>query len=349
MNRAFKKFLDEFEEENNTKITFEDVPPFVIPTGSLSLDASIGVGGIPSQRLTIFAGDEGTGKTTTVLMVVKNACLMGKNTFYCDIENMLDLRYAKAIVGEENWAKFVTYVMPDTAEQAFSLMAEAISKGDFGLVVLDSTGALTPKVEKDKRDFEKPDMALVPRLMSKFLRIARHDWVANNVALLFVAQIRDKIGGFSKIKQYELPGGHALKHYPSVIVWFSKDIRISGAKKKTIGQRIKFVIKKNKVSAPFRGYVFDLMFNDGNFGIDEYTDILDFAVTSGVIVQAGPHYKYKDTTIAKGAKATIEYLMEHPDFVAMIREDVLAGVDQLAFVEEEDSEEEDSEKEEIES
>jgi protein RecA len=282
-------------------------------------------------------------------MIVKNSIKMGKDVFYCEPENMLDLKYAYSIVGEEDWKKHVTYVMPDTAEHTFTLMTEAISSGNFGLVILDSTGALTPKAEKDRSDYEKREMMLVPQLMAKFLRISRHDWVANNVALVFVSQIRDKVGVFSHVKLYELPGGHALKHYPSVIVWLSKSLQIKN-KKVAIGQSIKFVVKKNKVSAPFRGYVFDLMFNDGQFGINEYADILDFAVTSGVITKSGPFYKYKDTSIAKGAKATIEYLIEHPDFVAMIREDVLAGVDQLAFVDdEEESEESELEAEEIES
>ncbi len=341
MSTAFQKFLEEFEEENNTKITFEDVPPFAIPTGALSLDASIGVGGIPSQRLTVLAGDEGTGKTTLCCMIIKNAIKMGKKCFYDDVENMLDLKYAYAIVGEENWKKYVTYVMPDTAEQAFDLLTEAIGSGEFGLVILDSTGALTPKAEKDKRDYEKREMMLVPQLMAKFLRIARHDWVANNVALVFVSQIRDKVGVFSRVKLYELPGGHALKHYTSVIIWLSKNLKIE-EKKKAIGQKIKFVIKKNKVSAPFRGYVFDLMFNEGNYGIDEYADILDFAVTSGVVTKAAAYYRYKEINFAKGARAAVEYLVNHPDFVQMIRDDVLAGVDKLAFLE--DEEEEDSEE-----
>jgi len=343
LTKDFLDFIKDYEEDHNTKIIL-DLPQIrAISTGSLSLDACIGVGGIPTGRLTIFAGAESTAKTTAAIITAKNAILLGMKVLFVDAENMLNFDYAKKLIGEENFydektnpkGKFIV-LQPDMAEHVLDVIGKAILSGEFGLIILDSTGALSPKAEKDKQDMEAQTVALVPRLMSKFLRVYFHYIRESNTALLFISQIRDKIGVFSRMKLYELPGGHAMKHAASVIVWFFKDKKIKLIDE-VVGQNIRFSIDKNKVSEPYRGYIFPLMWKGG---IDTCMDSLDFCVTLGIIQKNGPYYKYKEVNIGRGYKAALQYLRDNPDFVQMLREDAINGITALVVPPEDDEDEE---------
>lgn len=323
MTETFRDFIDEFEEKTNTQILPVENELIGIPTGSLSLDACIGVGGIPTGKLTILAGDESTGKTSMALFLARNAIqILGMKVLYVDAENMLDIERAKQIIGEKEFLNNVLLIQPDTAEQVLELTGKAIKSGEFGLVILDSTGALSPKKEKDEEDFEKQDVSLVSKLLTKFLRIYFYWLRRNNVALLMISQIRDKIGGFARIKMYDIPGGHALKHAASLIIWFFKDRPIM-EEKVQVGINVRFVVKKNKLASPFRGYIFGFRFEEG---IETLKDIIDFSETLGVLRKNGPFIKYGDVVLGKGVKNAITYLQDNPKMVDQLRKDVMENI-----------------------
>jgi recombination protein RecA len=312
MKKAFDSFLDEIESTFDIDVLVTEASELsVISTGITSLDTSIGVGGIPRGRLTEIYGPEGSGKTTLALGICKNANKAGLNVLYIDVENMIDYEYAKALVGELDKDKFVI-LQPDTAEDALKIAGKGIDSGEFGLIVLDSVGALAPVKEKEA-DFEDMSYALVPRLITKFLRINAYKIRTNNVAFVFINQVRDNIGSY--VKSYSTPGGHALKHYVSVIVQLKKGAKIE-ANKEVIGINVMFTITKNKLSAPFRSATVPIMFGTG---IDELRDLINFSEMIGVLQKAGPFYKFGDINLGKGVVATMQYLSDNTEVLDKVK------------------------------
>jgi recombination protein RecA len=334
MVKKYAEFIDEIREEYGADVTdmVEKLPP--IPTGSLSLDASLGTGGIPRGKVTVLYGAESTGKTTLSLNICKYACREGK-VLYVDAENMLDKEYAKTIIGEEFWSNFIV-VQPNTAEDVLSIMGKGVRSGVFTTVILDSIGALAPEKEKEEEDFNKQDVGLVPKLVSKFLRIYFY-WIrTNNVACIIVNQVRDNIGAY--MSSYTLPGGHALKHAASIIILLSSGEKMEQNGVKT-GISVTFTTKKNKLAPPFRSDTFPIRFG---YGIDELRDLVLFASTIGVIKKSGSFYKYDEVTMGHGVNDTMLYLGEHPDVQTDIRNKAIAIVASYnkseVAVEEEDGE-----------
>jgi recombination protein RecA len=304
MTKAYDNFLEEISSTFDEEVLVTDSSKLeVISTGITSLDTSIGVGGIPRGRLTEIYGPESSGKTTLALGICKNANKAGLNVLYLDVENMIDYKYARALVGELDKDKFVI-LQPDTAEDALTIAGKGIESGEFGLIVLDSVGALAPVQEK-KADFEDMSYALVPRLITKFLRINAYKIRTNNVAFIFINQVRDNIGSY--VKSFTTPGGHALKHYVSLILQLKKGNKIE-ANKEVIGINVTFTITKNKLSAPFRSATIPIMFGSG---IDELRDLINFSEMTGVLQKAGPFYKFGDVTLGKGVIATIRFFEEN--------------------------------------
>lgn len=305
-------FFSEIEDRlGKGTIVTENVPYDIIPTGSLALDVSTGVGGIPRGKLVELFGAEGTGKTTLALEISRNAIEMGGKVLYIDVENMLDYKYASKISGDSTFKNLII-ARPDTAEDAFMAAEAGINSKDFTLIIFDSVGALAPKKEKDD-EFEDANVALVPRLMSKFLRRASFRIRENNVGFIFINQVRDKIGGY--VQGYNTPGGHALKHFTSLIIALNKGREIK-AGEETIGSFVKFVIKKNKLAPPFRSHVIPFIFGEG---IDRYKDFLTFSEMVGAVQKAGAYYKFEDETLGQGVNKTVEYLKEHPEVLDKIR------------------------------
>lgn len=303
MKKVYDDFLSEISSTFEEDVLVTDKSELeVISTGITSLDTSIGVGGIPRGRLTEIYGPEGSGKTTLALGICKNANKAGLNVLYIDVENMIDYKYAKALVGELDKDKFVI-LQPDTAEDALKIAGKGIESGAFGLIVLDSVGALAPIKEKEA-DFEDMSYALVPRLITKFLRINAYKIRTNNVAFVFINQVRDNIGSY--VKSYSTPGGHALKHYVSLILQLKRGNKIL-ANKEAIGIHVTFTITKNKLSAPFRSATVPIMFGTG---IDELRDLINFAEMTGVLRKSGPFYKFGESTLGKGVVATIKLFEE---------------------------------------
>jgi recombination protein RecA len=316
MRKEFDSFLDEVRKSYDSEVIVTAKSELdVIPTGITSLDASIGVGGIPRARMTEIYGPEGAGKTTLALGICKHANEQGLKVLYIDIENMLDYEYAHTLVGELDTDRFII-LQPDTGEDALKLARKGIQSGEFGVVILDSVGAIAPDEEK-KKDIEDQQYALVPKLITKFLRMVAYDVRVNNVALVFINQVRDTIGSY--VKSYSVPGGHALKHFCSVIVQLKKGEQIkvgSGDDVAIVGINVSFTVVKNKLAAPFRSAVIPLMFGKG---VDELRDLVSFADMIGVLQKAGSYYKYGDVVLGRGMVNSIEFLNANKETIDNIK------------------------------
>lgn len=285
----------------------------VISTGSLSLDVSTGVGGIPLGKITTVYGAESSGKTTLCLEMARQAILKGYTVGYIDVEQSLDYSYVQAILGDFDIDKLVI-AQPETAEESLGI-AETFIKGDkdlgiepgqFKLVIIDSVAALAPIREKEK-ELTDSSVAGISKLLSLFFRRNSSLIRKNNVALVMVNQVRDNIGSY--YGGYVLPGGHALKHYSSMIIFMSTGKKIEKGDE-VVGMLCSYVIKKNKLATPFRSYSVPLMFGEG---IDYYRDAIEFAEMMGIIKRRGAYYRFEDEQLGQGMQKSIEYLKSHPE------------------------------------
>jgi recombination protein RecA len=258
---------------------------------------------------------------------------MGEKALYIDAENMLDYSMLKTMIGEAYGQESLIITTPETAEDAFRMAELGLESGDFALVIIDSIGALAPKKEKED-DFADANVALVPRMVSKFLRRNATGAVArNNVALVLLNQVRDKIGAY--MASFETPGGHALKHFSSLRISMSRGQEIKVGKE-TVGILTKFTIKKNKMSAPFRGYFTPILFGKG---IDTYADAVDFCSMLGVIKKSGSFYKFEGETLGQGKIASADYVKSVPGMLDKLREKVYNVLNQNTSIDLENMEE----------
>jgi len=299
--KTFAELLEEqFEDDFHTVSDIVNID--VIRTGSVSLDVSTGIGGIPRGKFTELYGPESVGKTTLALSIAKQALLEGISVLLVDIENTTTLQYIKSIIGEFDPTKLM-FIQPETAEQAFKLCEAGVQCGDFGLVILDSIGALAPEEEKEK-EYTESTVALVPRLLTKFLRRNAYAVRDNNIAFLFINQVRDQIGSYTHA--FSTPGGHGLKHFASLRIQLGVDNKleiVTKTEKTQIGIQIKFTIKKNKLAAPGRAFSFPIIFN---LGIDKVRDIINFAETMGILDKRGSFYAFEGVNLGQGMLNTIE-------------------------------------------
>jgi recombination protein RecA len=302
---------DLFDEDMYGKTFIEPGSPYEvvtpISTGSFSLDASIGIGGIPKRRFSVIEGMSASGKTSLAFSIAKNEIVKNKGrVLYVEIENQQGIDYAGTLLGNPAWiGKEFVFTKPDTSDNAFNIVEAGISSGEFGLIVLDSVAALAPEEEKEKK-FEEGNMAIIPRDLAKFFRRNVFGVRTNNVAVLFINQLRSKIGAY--VPTFTAPGGLALEYYSSVIIRLNKasDIKIG---EETVGIMTKFVTKKNKLAPPFRSFLIPIMFGKG---IDTGRDMVSFAESMGIIKRAGAYYKFEGETLGKGMNATIEFLENSP-------------------------------------
>jgi recombination protein RecA len=314
----------------------------VIPTGSTSLDVAIGVGGIPKGRFTEIFGPESSGKTTLCLSICKNALKNGDRILYVEPENNLTPDFIKSMIGDYEKDQFI-FAQPETAEQAMQICEAGIQSKEFGLIILDSIGALAPQAEKDK-DLGEATVAVTARLLTQFLRRNAFAVRSQHLAFVFINQVRAKIGSY--MGGYDTPGGNALRHYLVLRIQLSKiqDIKSGDA---VIGIVSKFVTKKNKLAAPFRPGTFPIIFGSG---IDTIRDTVEFAKTMGVLTLRGSYYVYKGEMLGQGVVKTMEYLNQHPDVLKTIYDECTVTVqDNTAKVVEEQLEEEDDSIENIDS
>ncbi len=285
------------------------LPIAVISTGSISFDAALGVGGIPRGRVTEVFGPEASGKTTICLQVIAEAQRQGGMAAFVDAEHALDPGYAKKLgVDVDN----LLVSQPDSGEQALEITEALVRSGAIDVLVVDSVAALVPKAELDG-EMGDSHVGLQARLMSQALRKLTGTVSKSRTALIFINQIREKIGVMFGNPE-TTTGGRALKFYSSVRV----DIRRIAAVKEgdtVVGSRTKVKIVKNKVAAPFREAEFDILYGEG---ISREGDVLDLAATHNIVEKSGAWYSYGGERIGQGRENTRGFLKENKDVYGKI-------------------------------
>ena len=294
--------------------SIEKIP--VVSTGSLSLDIALGVGGFPKGRITEIYGPESSGKTTLALHVVAEAQKEGGTAAFIDAEHALDTAYAQRLgVDVDN----LLVSQPDFGEQALEIAEILIRSGGVDVIVIDSVAALVPKAEIDGNVGDS-HMGLQARLMSQAMRKFTGVLSKSNTILIFINQIRMKIGVMFGNPE-TTTGGNALKFYSSLRL----DIRRIGALKDgqdIVGNRTKVKVVKNKVAPPFQIAEFDIVYGEG---ISKAGDLLDLAVEQEIVDKSGSWYSYKDERIGQGRENAKRFLKEHPEMFNEIDQNVRMG------------------------
>jgi len=288
-----------------------------IPTGALSLDLALGIGGVPRGRVVEIYGPESSGKTTLALHIVAEAQRNGGTAAFIDAEHALDPVYAKAI-GVDIDDLLIS--QPDTGEQALEIADMLIRSGALDVVIIDSVAALVPRAELEG-DMGDTHMGLQARLMSQALRKLAGTINRSNTTAIFINQLREKIGVMFGSPE-TTPGGRALKFYSSVRI----DIRRIEAIKvgtENIGNRVRTKIVKNKVAPPFRLAEFDIMFGEG---ISREGSLIDVAVEHGIVNKAGAWYTYDGDQLGQGREKAKDYLRQNPQLSMQLQDQVLRAV-----------------------
>jgi recombination protein RecA len=280
-----------------------------IPTGAINLDAAIGVGGVPRGRVTEIYGPESSGKTTLTLHIIANAQKAGGVAAFIDAEHALDIEYARKLgVDVEN----LLVSQPDTGEQALEIAELLIRSNAIDVVVIDSVAALVPRAEIEG-EMGDSHVGLQARLMSQALRKITGSVNRSRTAVIFINQIREKIGVMFGSPE-TTTGGRALKFYSSVRL----DIRRIGAIKEgqeNTGNRTRVKVVKNKVAAPFKQAEFDIMFNEG---ISHTGLLVDIGVENDIVQKAGAWFSYGDVRLGQGRENAKTFLKENPEVAARV-------------------------------
>jgi len=288
----------------------EDIP--VIPTGALSLDMALGVGGLPRGRIVECYGHESSGKTTLALHVVANAQKAGGVAAFIDAEHALDPTYAKKIgVDLDN----LIVSQPNSGEEALTICEQLAKSGALDVIVVDSVAALTPQAEIDG-NMGDAHMGLQARLMSQAMRKLTAVLNVTKTLCIFTNQIREKIGVMFGNPE-TTPGGKALKFYASCRLQVQRVTAIKNTAGQVIGNRTRVKVVKNKVAPPFTEAEFDILYS---CGISYEGSVLDAALVRGVVEKRGSWLSFGSEQLAQGSMAAIEYLRAHPDVTAKIVE-----------------------------
>ena len=291
-----------------------------IPTGSLSLDIALGIGGVPRGRIVEIYGPESSGKTTVALHIVAEAQKMGGEAVFIDVEHALDPVYAQAL-GVDIDSLLVS--QPDTGEQALEICEALVRSGAIDVVVVDSVAAMTTKAEIEG-EMGDSFVGLQARLMSQALRKLTGAISKSNAVCIFINQLREKIGVMYGNPE-TTPGGRALKFYPSVRLDVRKKDPIKEGGE-IIGNLTRVKVVKNKVAPPFREAEFDIMYGEG---ISREGEIIDLAVKLDIIKKSGSWYSYEGNRIGQGRDKVKQYLKENPDVREQIAKQVMDQKDQL--------------------
>jgi recombination protein RecA len=289
------------------------VPVAVISSGCLSVDAALGVGGFPRGRVVEIYGPESSGKTTLALQVIAQAQKLGGVAAFIDAEHALDPGYARKLgVDVDN----LLVSQPDTGEQALEITAALIQSGAIDIAVIDSVAALVPKAELDG-DMGDNHVGLHARLMSQALRKLTGMVARTNTCMVFINQIREKIGVMFGSPE-TTTGGRALKFYSSVRV----DIRRIAAIKdgeNVVGNRTRVKIVKNKVASPFKEAEFDILYGEGT---SREGDLIDIGVAKNMVEKSGSWFSYHGERIGQGRENARTYLKEHPEMAQKLDEEL---------------------------
>ena len=311
---AFAQIEKQFGKGSIMRLGSKEIVPIaVIPTGAISFDAALGVGGFPRGRVVEIFGPESSGKTTIALQVVAQAQKTGGMAAFVDAEHALDPAYAKKLgVDVDN----LLVSQPDYGEQALEITEALVRSGAIDVLVVDSVAALVPKAELDG-EMGDSHMGLQARLMSQALRKLTGTVSKSRTCLIFINQIREKIGVMFGNPE-TTTGGRALKFYSSVRV----DIRRIAAIKEgdiMIGSRTKVKVVKNKVAAPFREAEFDILYGEG---ISREGDLLDLAVNNNLLEKSGAWYSYKGERIGQGRENARQFLKDNADTFVKLEAEV---------------------------
>ena len=295
----------------NTGIVVE-----AIPTGSLSLDIALGIGGVPRGRIIEIYGPESSGKTTLALHIVAEAQKQGGEVAFIDAEHALDPTYARAL-GVDIDAMLIS--QPDTGEQGLEICEALVRSGAIDVVVVDSVAALTPRAEIEG-DMGDAHVGLLARLMSQALRKLAGSIAKTNCVVIFINQLREKVGVMYGNPEVTT-GGRALKFYSSVRI----DVRRIEAIKngsEVVGNRTRAKIVKNKVAPPFREAEFEIMYGEG---ISKWGEMVDLAVRLDIIQKSGSWFAMGETRLGQGRDAVKQYLQENPELADQIEADIRAN------------------------
>ena len=301
---------------NSTEVN--DIP--VIPTGSITLDMALGVGGYPKGRVVEIYGPESSGKTTLAIHAIAEAQKAGGIAAFIDAEHAFDSFYAQKLgVDVDN----LLISQPDNGEQALEIADSLIRSSAIDIIVIDSVAALTPKAEIEG-EMGDSKMGLQARLMSQALRKLTSSISKTKTVCIFINQLRDKIGVVYGNPE-TTTGGNALKYYASVRldVRRAETLKVGG---EPIGSHTRVKIVKNKVAPPFKEAEFDVIYGQG---ISHDSELVDLAVKLDIVQKSGAWFSYKEDRLGQGKENTKDYLRAHPELMAEIEEQVRAGLPKL--------------------
>ncbi len=285
----------------------------VIPTGSISLDMALGVGGIPRGRVTEIFGNEGAGKSTLAQHIMAEAQKAGGKAAYIDAEHAMDPKYA-AVCGV-NLGDLI-FSQPDTAEQALEITETLVRSGSLDVVVIDSVAALAPRAEIEG-EMGDTHVGLQARLMSQALRKLTSAISRSRTAVIFINQLREKVGVMFGNPEVT-PGGRALKFYSSVRIDLRRKDTIKQGDE-VVGARVKAKVVKNKVAPPFNTTEFDIMFNGG---ISKEGDLLDLGAAKDIITKNGAFYSFEGTQLGQGRENAKKFLSENQKLAQKIEQQI---------------------------
>lgn len=299
----------------NTDITVES-----IPTGSLTLDMALGIGGVPKGRIIEIYGPESSGKTTLALHIVAEAQKLGGEVAFIDAEHALDPAYAKAL-GVDTDSMLIS--QPDNGEQGLEICEALVRSGAIDVVVVDSVAALTPRAEIEG-DMGDAHVGLLARLMSQALRKLAGSIAKTNCIVIFINQLREKVGVMYGNPEVTT-GGRALKFYSSVRIDVRRieSIKAGG---QLVGNRTRAKIVKNKVAPPFREAEFEIVYGTG---ISKWSELVDLAVKLDIIQKSGSWFSMGETRIGQGKDAAKQYLMDNPDVAEQVETQIRANAEVL--------------------
>lgn len=306
--QALKIAIDQIEKQHGKGAVMRlgDRPPTkveIIPTGSISLDAALGIGGVPRGRVTEIFGPESSGKTTLCLHIIAEAQKRDGLAAFIDTEHALDISYAKRLGVDVN---NLLLSQPEFGEQALEIVETLVRSGSIDVIVIDSVAALTPRAEIEG-EMGDPTMGVQARLMSQALRKLAAAISKSKTSVIFTNQLRQKIGVMFGNPE-TTTGGNALKFYASIRL----DVRRIEAIKEgqsVIGNRTRVKVVKNKVAPPFKEAQFDILYNEG---ISKLGDVIDLAVEHNIIQKSGSWFAYKEERIGQGRDAVKKFMQENP-------------------------------------
>lgn len=295
----------------------------VIPTGIASLDISLGIKGIPLGKFIEIYGPESIGKTTLALTIANQFLKHDeRNVVYCDAEQSLSAQSVSISIDEDVRDRFLI-IQPGTLEESLLACEKSIHSGECSLVILDSIGSLSPEVVL-KGNLEDRQVGILARMLTTFVhrnsRVARK----NNTTFLGINQIRDSIGSY--VKSLSTPGGHAWKHSLALRIELPYAAHIKKGEEK-IGINTSFVIKKSKLSSPYKSFYFPIIFGKG---IDKVRDLLLFSELLGLVTRKGSYYIFEDTNLGLGLENSINFLLENPEILDKLRDKCYNSVDLMS-------------------